>query len=192
MTGTSDVKIESPILERLVTVLNSERLFGHYDAYADIMNENSSLHGENKSLRERVRDMKSKVNAELPAAPSSRRSSSGEQPTAAATKTWKIDQSVQVAAKLVDSGCDPHAQEEEKVVPPPKLNRAVHHHEQQTESQCELTGQVERYQEKLCDLESQLDKVKRELHNLSEKHEAANFDWQRRETNWINEIAQKV
>lgn len=53
--GLSDVKIESPVLERIVTVLNSERIFGHYDAYADIMNQNSSIHGENKVLREQLR-----------------------------------------------------------------------------------------------------------------------------------------
>jgi hypothetical protein len=59
LIGTSDVKIEWPILERLVTVLNSERLFGDYDTYADIMNENSRLYGENKFLRKRAREMKS-------------------------------------------------------------------------------------------------------------------------------------
>ena len=55
VSGRSDVKIESPVLERVVTVLNSERFFGHYDAYADIMNENSSIQGENKVLREQLR-----------------------------------------------------------------------------------------------------------------------------------------
>lgn len=181
-------------------MLNSERLFGHYDAYADIMNENSSLHGENKTLRERVREMKSATfTVERPRppvpTPSSRRSSSGNEQTS----TWKIDQSIQVAAKLVDTGSDPHAhidttpaKEVEEAPPPAKLNKAVVHHQQQTDNQCELNAQVERYQEKLSDLELQLDKVKRELHNLTEKHDAANFDWKRRETDWINEIAQKV
>ena len=48
---------------------------------------------------------------------------------------------------------------------------------------------MEQYQEKLCDLELQLGKVRHELHNLTEKHEAAVIDWKRREVNWIDEIA---
>ena len=103
MIGTSDVKIESPILERLVTVLNSERLFGHYDAYADIMNENSRLYGENKLLRERVREMKSATFITVehpplvrsPLVPSSRRSSSNQ--------TMKMDKNIQVSVQLADS-----------------------------------------------------------------------------------------
>ena len=103
MIGTSDVKIESPILERLVTVLNSERLFGHYDAYADIMNENSRLYGENKLLRERVREMKSATFITVehpplvrsPPVPSSRRSSSDQ--------TMKMDKNIQVSVQLADS-----------------------------------------------------------------------------------------
>jgi hypothetical protein len=31
--------------------------------------------------------------------------------------------------------------------------------------------------------------VKHELHNLTEKHDAAVVDWQRREANWIEQVA---
>ena len=197
LIGTSDVKIESPILERLVTVLNSERLFGHYDAYADIMNENSRLYGENKLLRERVREMKSATFITVehpplvrsPPVPSSRRSSSDQ--------TMKMDKNIQVSVQLANSGCDPLVDVE--IRPPVEVHRPstplekvaeiVAPQRATAESQCELTGQVEQYQEKLCDLELQLGKVRHELHNLTEKHEAAVIDWKRREANWIDEIA---
>ena len=42
----------------MIAVLNSERLFGHYDAYADIMSEYNAVQGENRVLRERIRELK--------------------------------------------------------------------------------------------------------------------------------------
>ncbi len=199
LIGTSDVKIESPILERLVTVLNSERLFGHYDAYADIMNENSRLYGENKLMRERVREIKTATFITVehpptvcsPPVPSSRLSSSSDQ-------TLKMDKNIQVSVQLANSGCDPHIEEETR--PPVEIHRPSTPPKKEpemvappqrvaAESQCELTGQMEQYQVKLCDLELQLGKVKHELHNLTEKHDAAVVDWQRREANWIEQVA---
>lgn len=194
MTGKSDVKIESPILERLVTVLNCERLFGHYDAYADIMNENNRLYGENKTLRERLRELKSSttvtVERSQQPSPAGSRRSSGE-------VTLKIDQSIQVSAVVVDSGSNPdrahvEVNPSQKVQTIEQMEAVPVTLQPSDDLQCDLTGQVERYQEKLCDLELQLDKVKQELHNLTEKHEVTTFDWKRRETDWINEIAQKV
>ncbi|XP_057381408.1 centrosomal protein of 290 kDa-like [Daphnia carinata] len=194
--GSSDVKIESPILERLVTVLNSEKLFGHYDAYADIMNENSRLYGENKLLRERVRDMKSAtfitVEHPPPVGPSPTHSSR----PSSAEKTSKTDKDIQVSVKVVDSGCDPHIVENVnqpvvEVHRPPSPKQAKETVVlQQAVPPCELTGQLERYQQKLCDLELELDKVKHELHNVTEKHEASIVNWQLREIDWMNQIAQ--
>lgn len=196
--GSSDVKIESPILERLVTVLNSEKLFGHYDAYADIMNENSRLYGENKLLRERVREMKSATFITVEHPPPVRSSPTHSSRPSSAEKILKSDKDIQVSAKVVDSGCDPHFVEDvpQPIVevhrpPSPKqaqetvvLQQAV------AETPCELTGQLERYQQKLCDLELELDKVKHELTNVTEKHKASVINWQHREIDWMNQIAQ--
>ncbi|KZS07494.1 Uncharacterized protein APZ42_028577 [Daphnia magna] len=196
--GSSDVKIESPILERLVTVLNSEKLFGHYDAYADIMNENSRLYGENRLLRERVREMKSATFITVEHPPPVRSSPTHSSRPSSAEKILKSDKDIQVSVKVVDSGCDPHFVEDvpQPIVevhrpPSPKqaqetvvLQQAV------AETPCELTGQLERYQQKLCDLELELDKVKHELTNVTEKHEASVINWQHREIDWMNQIAQ--
>ncbi|KAI9553228.1 hypothetical protein GHT06_021124 [Daphnia sinensis] len=194
--GSSDVKIESPILERLVTVLNSEKLFGHYDAYADIMNENSRLYGENKLLRERVREMKSATFITVEHPPPIQSSPTRSSRPSSAAKTLKTDKDIQVSVKVVDSACDPHIVEDvpQPVVevhrPPSPKQETVVLQQAVVENPCELTGQLQRYQQKLCDLELELDKVKHELHNVTEKHEASVINWQQRETDWMNQIAQ--
>lgn len=196
--GSSDVKIESPILERLVTVLNSEKLFGHYDAYADIMNENSRLYGENKLLRERVREMKSATFITVEHPPPVRSPPARSSRPTSAEKILKTDKDVQVSVKVVDSGCDPHLVEDVLLpaveVSAPQAFKQVKEtvllQQAVVETPCELTGQLERYQEKLCDVELELGKVKNELNNLTQKYEASVINWQCRETDWINQIAQ--
>jgi len=84
--GNSDVRIESPILERLVAVLNSEKLFGHRDKLVEQVN---SVSGENKMLKETIRELKEQSD--------SRRDSKSE----------RSDQGVQAVKPLVDSANDP-------------------------------------------------------------------------------------
>lgn len=80
--GNSDVRIESPILERLVAVLNSENLFGHRDKLVEQVN---SVSGENKMLKETIRELKEQCDS----------------------KSERSDQGVQAVRPLVDSANDP-------------------------------------------------------------------------------------
>lgn len=166
------------------------------------MNENSMLYGENKTLKERLRQIKSTTStvtvdrSQQKTPPESRRNSG--------QVTLTTDQSVQVSATVVDSGSSPdHSHVElnpSRKVQTVEMSENVIAQQSKTmttttkenDHHCVLVDQVEQYQEKFCGLELQLDKVKHELHNLTEKHEASTLDWQQREFDWINQIAQKV
>lgn len=182
------MKIESPVLERLVTVLNSERLFGHYDAYADIMNENSSVHGENKILRERIREMKTVPPAQV--SPPSRPGSAGTTAFVA-----KQDQFVQASSTMTDRATDPDPPpdlQQEPQAARPVVEQLLASRGQDDDDRAQLSQQVERYEVHLLDLAVQLDKVKGELQLVSDKHVTSTFEFTRREADLTNEITRKV
>ena len=134
--GTSDVKIESPILERLVEVLNGERLFGQY---GQLVHEINSVRGENKILQERILQMASPRHQ----APVEVRSSD--------------DKAVQVLSTLsVDSGTDPIQQsvEQGKIQRPfeaDHLARQVEGYEEKLRDVERELGRVKRELEQLSD-----------------------------------------
>lgn len=169
--GTSDVKIESPVLERLVDVLSSDRLFGHY---GKVIQEISSVTGENKILRERI--------LELESSPRLPQSSSD---TLLPDTRNKADQAIQAMSsplRMIDSGNDPV----------PSMEPSVHQALYADEEVSRLTEQVAGYQEKLHEVEKELDRVKRELEQLAGRHDASVADWSRKESDWKHQMNRKV
>jgi Skp family chaperone for outer membrane proteins len=185
--GRSDVKIQSPILERLIAVLNCERLFGHYDAYADFMSEFNALQGENRILRERVRELKAAPAVSTTPQPILERKISVN----------GIDQAVQASdvnsTLTVDVATDP-------VFPDVDVDKPVLAKETlqkrpvavQVTDSFDLGVRVEQYEEKLSDLEQQLKRVKCELQILTDKHQHEQTDWNRKTADWIDELGAKV
>lgn len=184
------MKIESPILERLVTVLNSERLFGHYDAYVDIITENSSIHGENRALRERIREMKSAPPTPSPRTPQVDRATSDERVSLA-------DQAVQVACEVSD-GCnnisfDMHGLgKEEAEVQTSEVFPTPEAYQREADLVNELKRQIIEYEYQLNELEQQLGQVRIDLIKLAERHERSSSHWQQQERNLVDEISRKV
>ena len=209
--GRSDVKIESPVLERVVTVLNSERLFGHYDAYADIMNQNSCVQGENKVLREQLRQYR--INNQKQSRNDQRQVS---------------EKAVQSGPLCADSATDPvfdHLQPatndvpvlREELVPTrvSPLEITVHvvtlmiltessvsimkqtqederHNLIAQSGEDDLARQVDEYEKKLSDLELELGQVKLELEQVYDKCHSETSRWLQQQMEWNSQISQKV
>ena len=185
------MKIESPILERLVTVLNSERLFGHYDAYADIMNENSSVHGENKVLRERIRELKSVASStHSPPLISSHRRMEERQQSAA--RIISVDQGVQVARPTVDSASDPVFNVPDEQPKKTQESPAVQTIIQISDESANWNRQVQLYEEQLSAVRQELTNVKYELDSLSKKHTTVASDYTQLQKDLMDQINQKV
>lgn len=203
--ATSDVKIESPILERLVAVLDGERLFGQHHGLAK---EVESLSEENRGLKETIGELtrqagspplsagREKESMQQTSSPSQSTKTENETQTERTTEVTrqtstsflppdKMDQGIQVAhTKLtMDSGNDAAPLEPIPETGPSK---------EQQKFEIEWNQRVQEYQTKLQEVEWELGKVKKELDQLSKKHDAALTEWNNKESDWTDQLDQKV